>query len=311
MRFDLRSLKSFIAVCEQQNIAHAAERECIAASAVSKRMSDLELTVRSPLFRRKARGLELTPSAQTLLRHARIIIRDLEQLEREVADHTSGARGLIRINASISPIAQHLPKDLASFLSRHVGARVEVEETTSEQVVQAVAENAADIGVFGGPYRAAGLKAYPYRSDTLMVIVPDDHSLAERRSLTLEDLLAHELIGPRKGSFLDFLMQSAATNFERKLDFRIRVGGFETVRGMVEARLGIGIVPENWARSYAAAGGIRAVPLNESWAHREFKICVLDVASLPPLVRLLLQHLSPEVDLATTKYNLVKPGDKE
>jgi len=63
-RLDLTSLQLFVAVCEMGSIGRAAEREGIAASAVSKRLSDLEASLDTPLLYRHARGVDLTPAAK-------------------------------------------------------------------------------------------------------------------------------------------------------------------------------------------------------------------------------------------------------
>jgi len=83
-------------VCEQQSISRTADVERIAASAVSKRMSDLEAMVKTPLFLRSQKGLDMTPAAHDLLKHARIVLRDLGQLENDMLDHSKGRRGDVR-----------------------------------------------------------------------------------------------------------------------------------------------------------------------------------------------------------------------
>jgi DNA-binding transcriptional LysR family regulator len=93
MRFDLLSLKLFVTVCEQQNISRAAYIEHMAASAVSRRMSDLEAIVRTPLFLRALKGPDMTSAAHDLLKHARIVLRDLGQLENDMLDHSEGPSG--------------------------------------------------------------------------------------------------------------------------------------------------------------------------------------------------------------------------
>jgi DNA-binding transcriptional LysR family regulator len=294
MRFDLLSLKLFVAVCEERSIAHAADREHIAASAVSKRISDLEGLLKASLFRRVPKGLELTPSAHALLSHARVVMGDIAQMESELADHAKGVCGEVRVHASVSTIVQHLPRDLRDFLSAHEAIRIEVEEGTSQQVVKAVAENASDIGIFGGCQPEPGLRVLPYRSDTLVTIMPVGHPLSDRASVKFADLIDYDLVGPRKGSYLDSLVLRAAADLNRVLKLRIRVNGFETVCSMTEAQLGVGLVPEYCAKRYAAAGRVVAIPLDEHWATRDWKICVRDVVSLPPPVRLLVEHLSQE-----------------
>jgi DNA-binding transcriptional LysR family regulator len=296
MRFDLLSLKLFVAVCECKSISRAAAREHIAASAVSKRISDLEEIVKAPLFHRTTKGLEPTASAQALLRHTRVVMRDLLQMEYELAEHATGVCGRVRIHASVSTILQHLPKDLAHFLAQHSAIRIDLEEGTSQQIVRSVAENAADIGIFGGYLPAAGLQVLPYRSDKLVSIMPVGHPLASRRKVKFAELAEFDLVGPQKSSFLDSLVMRAAAELNIALKMRIRVNGFETVCSMVEANLGVGLVPERCAKRYIATGQLTSVPLDESWATRHWKICVRDSSSQPPPVRMLVQHLSSKTD---------------
>lgn len=292
LRFDLLSLQLFVAVCEEQSIAKAADRENIAASAVSKRISDLEIRLNTPLFHRSSKGLELTAAAQALLHHSRVVMRDLRQMEIELAHHAAGVSGHVRIFASVSTIIQHLPGDLSNFLARHSAIRIDLEEGTSQQAVDAVAENAADIGVFGGVVPRRGLKYIPYKSDRLVVLVHRDHPLRSREAVKLADLPDYDLVGPSRGSFLDMLVMRAAADLSRPLKMPIRVNGFETVSTMVEARMGVGIVPEGCAARYVAAGNLAAITLDEPWSVRQWNICVQDSQTLPPPVRLLLKHLT-------------------
>src|SRR5258708_12739654 len=119
MRFDLLSLKLFVIVCEQQSISRTADVERIAASAVSKRMSDLEAMVKTPLFLRSQKGLDMTPAAHDLLKHARVVLRDLGQLENDMLDHSKARRADVRLHARHSPIPHHLPPPLANSLGPH------------------------------------------------------------------------------------------------------------------------------------------------------------------------------------------------
>jgi DNA-binding transcriptional LysR family regulator len=302
LRFDLLSLQLFVAVCEELSIAKAAEREHIAASAVSKRISDLEARLKTPLFLRNYKGLELTAAAHTLLHHSRVLVRDLNQMEAELAHHASGVSGQVRLYASVSTIVQHLPSDLSEFLAGHPAIRVDLTEGTSQQVVEAVAGNAADMGVFGGVMPRQGLRIIPYRSDRLVVLVHKGHPLAERQSVKFADFPDFDLVGPAKGSFLDSLVLRAASELTQPLRMPVRVNEFETVSRMVEEKLGIGLVPETCATRYVAAGDVAAVTLDEPWAIRQWNICVQDGQTLPRPVQMLLKHLTrPQERLGETR----------
>src|SRR6201987_6342762 len=79
-RVDLTTLRLFIAICEEQNLTRAANREGIAASAVSKRMNDFEFSFGVTLFKRLAKGMALTPAGEALLHHARLTLLNLEKI---------------------------------------------------------------------------------------------------------------------------------------------------------------------------------------------------------------------------------------
>ena len=113
-RIDLTSLQLFVAVCELGSIARAAQREFIAASAVSKRLSELEAAVETPLLQRHSRGVRLTPAGESLLHHARTVLFGLERMQGELAEYTEGVRGHVRVHANISAIVQFLPEDRKS-----------------------------------------------------------------------------------------------------------------------------------------------------------------------------------------------------
>ncbi len=292
MRFDLLSLKLFVAVCEHRSISRAAEAENIAASALSKRISHLEDMLKTPLFVRSNKGLELTPAAHPLLHHSRVVLRDLTQMERELLDHAEGVRGQIRLHASLSTIVQYLANDIRDFMLLHPALRIDLQEGLSQEVMRAVAENAADIGVFGGNTPLPGLRIFPYHSDKLVVIMPSDHALSKAGKLKFKEVAEYDLVGPQHGSYLDSLVLRAAADLDHPLRLRIRVNGFEPSRSMVEAGLGIALVPEHHAARYVTSSPLTAVPLDEEWAVRYWKIGVRDAESLPVPVQLLIKHLS-------------------
>lgn len=291
MRLDLRTLKLFIAIYEEQSIAKAAEREHIAPSALSKRLSDLEEQLQIVLFHRTRNGLEPTPVAYALLHHARLVMRDLAQMESELADYAKGLKGHIRIYSNIWAIIQYLPADLASFLALHPMVRVDLEESISPAIIQAVAENAADIGILASSTVAPGLQILPYRRDPLVVVMPEGHALAARASIRFTEMLAYDVIGGKRGSAIDSLVSRAAAEIGQIIRRRVNVSGFETVCRMAEANLGIGLVPAECAKRYLSAMRILAVPLDEPWAMRQLNLCFASFETLPPAARQLVEHL--------------------
>lgn len=294
MHIDLLTLKLLVAVVEEQSVAKAAEREHIAASAVSKRIADLEKSVKVQLFRRHRTGLSPTPAGHALLHHARVLMRDLAQMDSELGDYAQGVRGSIRVFANMSAMLQYLPGDLSRFLTMHPLIRVDLEEATSPLIVRAVADGVAEIGIYGGNIPAPGLTVLPYRQDRLVVVVPARHPLRKHSSVRLSAVLPYDLVGMQKGSSIDALVVKAATDLGRPVKLRIRTSGFDAIARMVQAGLGIAIMPQLVADSYRSALKLTAIGLQESWAIRRLDLCVLDLASLPAAARLLVEHLTKQ-----------------
>ena len=292
MHVDLLTLRLFVAVVEEQSVAKAAERAHIAASAVSKRIADLEKAVKVQLFRRHRTGLQPTPAGQAFLHHARVLMRDLAQMDTEVGEYARGVRGSLRVFANNSAMVQYLPGDLSRFLSAHPLIRVDLEEAISPDIVRAVADDVAEIGIYGGNVPAPGLTVLPYRQDRLVVVVPAKHPLRKLGSVRLRQVLSYDLVGMQEGSSIDALVAKAAADLGRPVKLRIRTAGFDAIGRMVQAGLGVAIMPQLIAQGYRASLKIAAVGLQEPWAVRRLDLCVRDVASLPPAARLLVDHLT-------------------
>ena len=124
---DLTSLRLFVAVCETRNIARAAEQHHIVASAISKRIAQLESTLGHVLVERNRRGVAITGAGEILLEHARGMLAGADRVARDMAAFGKGIKGQVRVLATASSIAEFLPDDIASFLqvAEHREIRIE------------------------------------------------------------------------------------------------------------------------------------------------------------------------------------------
>jgi DNA-binding transcriptional LysR family regulator len=290
-RIDLTTLRLFIAVCEEQNLTRAAHREGIAASAVSKRMNDFELAFGVTLFRRLSKGMALTPAGEALLHHARVTLLNVEKIAVELSEYSHGVRGHVRMLANLSAIVQFLPEDLQAFFSAHELLRVDLQERPSGQVVRGIEEGAAEIGICSGEAETRTLDAFHYRYDHLAVVVRSDHPLAGRADILFADTLDFDHVGLHAASSIYLRSQYAASQAGKSMRLRINVPGFDAVCRMVQADMGIGLIPDRAFEVIGAGMGLRAIPLRDDWAKRELKIVVRDAAQLSGTGRMVLDHL--------------------
>lgn len=289
--FDLQSLRIFLLVAENGSVTRASEKAHMTMSAVSKRIADLERTVDCPLFLRLPRGLMLTAAGHELMRHAKSVLETVNRMSSAMGDFSVGVRGHVRVWANTSAVVQFLPKDLAAFLGKEPLIRISLEERLSHEVVEAVMNGVADVGVFADNVHAPTLKKYRYRNDALVVLVPAEHPLANRADVQFADTLEYDFVGLNQGSSLLDRMSEAAAALERVLKLRIQVTSFDAICRMIEAGLGIGILPEGAVRQEILVAGLRAVRLSDPWAARSLCLGVRDPNALQPEAAKLVEHL--------------------
>ncbi|HSV77875.1 MAG TPA: LysR substrate-binding domain-containing protein [Ramlibacter sp.] len=306
-RIDLTSLQLFVAVCELGSIGRAAEREYIAASAVSKRLSDLEATLQTPLLYRHTRGVDLTPAGESLLHHARSVLFSLEKMQAELSEYAEGVRGHVRIHANISAIVQFLPEDLGDFTREHPNVKIDLEEHLSSEVLRAVQEGTADVGICNlAVGNGHALQSVPYRQDELVLIVPRRHPLTGREAVAFEETLEYDHVGLHSNSSIYLAMREAAVAAGRAIRLRIHVTGLDAMCRMIDNGLGVGVMPRRAFELMHQVGDLACVRLTDAWASRAIRLVARDFSTLPLTARLLVDHLrsraaatAPEGALAT------------
>ncbi len=318
MRFDLLTLNLVLAIAETRSITRGAEREHLALAAASKRLSDLETRLGVLLFERRARGVELTEAGRALVRHIRSLNASLHALESEVVEFSRGIKGHLRIAANASAIAECLPADLAAFSQAHPGIRISLEDLTSAEVQAAVAEGRADVGIFVPPQHESRLSCQHYREGELAVLVPRGHVLAGRATVPaaglnpaptaavrFDALLDFDIVGLHLGAAVHEQMRERAQALGRTLNVRVQVRGFDAIAQLVEAGLGVAVLPKGVAQRFARIFAVQPLALNEDWARRPYLLAVRTQEVLPAVVQRFVEALCPE---AAAPRQSAEPG---
>lgn len=297
VRFDLVTLHLVLAIAETSSITRAAEREHLALAAASKRLKDLETRLGVRLFERRARGVETTEAGRALVRHIRSLNASLHALESEVVEFAHGIKGHLRVAANAGAIAECLPADLAAFSREHPQIRISLEDLTSAEVQLALADGRADVGVFAPPLRDPRLRAWPYREGELAVVLPRGHVLAASEApLPFDALLDFDIVGLNIGASVHELMLQRALALGRTLNARLQVRGFDAIAQLVDAGLGVALLPAAVAQRFERLFALEVRPLAESWARRTYLVAARDQAVQPPVVQRFIDTL---VRLAT------------
>ena len=272
-------------------MARAAARENIVPSAISKRMTELEETFGVPLLERGVTGVQPTPAGRALVFHARMVLHNIDRMHEDMAGFIQGARGHIRLSASVAALSGDLPADIQSFQRAHPRIDITLEEGTTRAVFRSVIDGTSDVGIgsdFGGN---EGLHLFPYGECELAAIVPVGHPLADRATLTYADLLAYEQIELNRDNGISSIFEHAAHEARQTRRVTARVGSHETVCTLVARGMGVGVVPRYLNTKIARSLTLRFIPLAGSWSRTRICVGVRDLQALPPAAQSFVAHL--------------------
>jgi len=192
---ELRQLRAFLAVAEELHFGRAADRLRISQSRVSQLVSTLETIVGEPLFDRNSRRVALTPAGELLRRRVQPAYADLRRAVLDLREASEGVRGELRLGVLLATSGGHLLGEIIRlFESRHPASSVTVVELAWQEPLGPLRRGEVDLTAIRFPIRQPDLTVGPVlATDSRVLAVADDHPLASRRSVSVEDLAGETL----------------------------------------------------------------------------------------------------------------------
>jgi DNA-binding transcriptional LysR family regulator len=305
MHFDFVDLKLFVNLANTKNLTRAAERTNLSLSAASARIKHLEDSIGVKLISRHSQGVTLTPQGDTFLHHAGLILQQSDFMHGEMEEYSLGTKGHVRLHASQNASTGFLPAVLSRFLYKNPRVTIDLQEQISHDVVVAVQNGVADIGIVSSGIHTGELTILPWYCDNVVVVAAADHALATRQSITLEECLGYEFVTIPGARWVNTFLASSELGSEKRMRIRVQAGSYESVCHMVAANVGISVLPESAARRNASYLGLKVIKLTNEWATSCQQICVRSLGQLPRFSRELVdmmvhdhQTMLPDVKLA-------------
>ncbi len=188
--------------------------------------------------------MTLAPRQREPADHARSVLYGLERMQGELSEYSDGVRGHVR-HARHHFLYRAVSAGRPGRLPReHSQIKIDLQEHLSADVLQAVHEGTADIGICNmGQANPNGLQTRPYRTDHLVLVAPEDHPLTERSAIAFEEVLDWDVVGLHGGSSISLAMRGAATRSGTALRQRIQVTSLDAMCRMIDNGLGVGLIP--------------------------------------------------------------------
>jgi molybdate transport repressor ModE-like protein len=265
-RFDLTDLRLFLTVVEQGSLTRAAQAMNLALASVSERISGMEAAFGTPLLERNRRGVRTTAAGDALTRHARLILRQVEQMRGELRGYATGLKGRIRLLSNTAALAAFLPPRLCHFLAAYPDLSVDLDERPSSEIALNLAEGRADLGVVADITDLTALQVHLVARDQLVVIAPETHHIRGQRTVAFADIVNEPFVGLLDAA-LEIHLGERAARLGHRINYRVQVKSVDSVSMLVEAGIGIAILSEvSVARPRRP--NLTVIPLSEPWAFR-------------------------------------------
>jgi DNA-binding transcriptional LysR family regulator len=281
---ELRHLRSFVTVAEELHFGRAAERLHIAQSPLSQQIQRLERQVGVALFVRNRRKVELTEAGQAMLTHAREALAQADLAANAARGAAAGQAGNLRVGFLASAALELLARIVPPWRVVAPAATLEFVEGSSRDHVVGVRERKLDVAFVRPPQAADDLVVDVVWREPVVAVVSSGTTLAQRKSLRLNQL--------RDEPFVLFPRESAP-DFHDDLVDACRTAGFvpevvhecsamPTVVGVVAAGLGVSLVPQSISR--IALEGVSYLPLDGVDLHARIAM-ITHATNARPLVR--------------------------
>lgn len=240
---ELHQLRYFAAIVRSGSFTGAAEECHVSQPSLSIQIAKLEQEAGGPLFERRRSGALLTARGQLLVPRATEVLRQLDETLRDWSDLDGLRRGEVTLGCLPTTGAYVLPPLLRQFRQTHPELTVRLREESSPRLAEALAEGEIDLALVDEAGLAAGLRWSPLFTEPLLVAVSQDHPLAARGAIAAEALVGEPLIVMKSGHgfrtiVLDFLESRGIVP-----TIVYESSGIETVQALVEAGLGVSLVP--------------------------------------------------------------------
>ncbi len=269
-------LRSFHAVATHGSFTRAAEMLHITQPTLSGQVKELEERYGTKLFVRHGRRIELTDIGKSAFGITRLMFRYEVEVEHLLQSARALTSGELRVGADSPYIATPL---LAQFQRLYPGIHISIQYGNSQQLMSWVEARRCDIAFLPNiPQEDERLFSIPLTPDRLVVFVSQDHDWAERRSVSIEELVTQRIILREKGSRTRSIFEEAVAQAGHALHDVMEISGREGVREAVAAGFGIGIVAEN---ELLADSRLRALQVsNAELVHAEYVVCLQEMRTL-------------------------------
>lgn len=284
-------VKTFIKLCEVKNFTKTAELLNMSQPTVSLHIKNLEREFQTQLFLRIRRQLSLTPTGEILLDRARQITQLYDQAKQHILDHQEMIQGTIKIGATFTIGEYILPALLGELKKQYPTLSFQITIGNTEKIVHDVKLLQVDIGLIEGTTTEKEIQIEPFMIDELVFICHQQHTLANKPSLVMEDLQNESWVMREAGSGTgDYLRHFLQTN-GLQIGSSLTISSTQGIKEVVIQGLGLSLVSIHTIKRELELHVLHKLPLKHRPFIRTFSYIYAPVAQVSSSLTIFIDAL--------------------
>jgi DNA-binding transcriptional LysR family regulator len=256
----LTHVEGFLEVARLGSVSRAAEVLYVTQPTLTARLHALEREIGARLFIRARQGMRLTEAGQTFLPYAERAVRALREGRQAIQDVGNGSAGRLQVAAAPAVSTYVLPEVLEQFVRKHPRVEVAVRTGHSEDVLQMVLRDEAQVGV-GRALRHPEVDLQPLYEEELVLVVAPSHAFARRPAVNLADVGSQQLVLFDRTSSYYEATQAAFLSAGVTMPALMELDNIEAAKKMVERGLGVALLPHSAVARELTDGLLASVEL--------------------------------------------------
>lgn len=292
---ETRHLKLIKHIVEQGSIVNAIDKLHLTSSALSYQLREAEWQFGTKIFYRIGKKLILTPAGEKLYESAKIILSELERVEKEVKSLIAGQKGVIRISTECYTSYHWLPSVLKRFNQQCPDIEVKVIFQATTKPLQKLLEGEIDLAITNDPIANDSIEFIELFKDEIWAVVAEEHQWTDKAFVNAEDFKNENLIihSEPLETVLVYkkLLYPAGIEPKNITILPLTEASIE----LVKADMGVMVVPQWTIQHYIKAGEIRLVKLTPEGLYRHQYAALLKSESYPEYLNYFIKFLSEEL----------------
>ncbi len=240
---DIKTLRIIECVARLQSFSRAADEICLSNAAISAAVNKAEQHFRLALFERTTRHVRLTPLGQSFIGRIRLLVKDYDNLLGDMTQTVRHRTGRVAIGCLSSIAVRVMPKAVAYCAETYPGVAIEIRDAAAKAVYEEVSAGLTDFAIVGEFQPSPDLQFLPLILDPLVLICPAGFPLAQRKRLSIDELIPYSFILLSQETGVRSVLEKALGPMEETFTIRQEVTQLSSLIGMVEEGLGISFVP--------------------------------------------------------------------